>query len=348
MYKREVPFFTSFVGRNLILLHSVKTSIADNAMKSTNCCPLCCTSLEVQAYAILQPCQHQICMSCLCRLSFTKKHTEDVKCPQCSKDAISHVPHGFTKQQGAQDSRLEMEEVLHMEPLSRNVYKDPCPKKDPCRFWFNERDKSEERLKKNDGFLYLAQVVTRTDNKKQLETYVSNFDVDGGFRTDEDEAIAATIFSKLHGAVFCNEAATVKATTLRIPQLIDYAVNDQHSALKLLFALANGYELTQVRRDSFLCTESRKNRSKFLACWCAKEMLLQCPAANYNKTTHLQEAVGDMVYSLGGLNKVIDFLSDFRLSCSVSTLRRKGSRKKRAILGDATPGGPFDGNSGTE
>jgi len=159
--------------------------------------------------------------------------------------------------------------------------------------------------------------------------FVSNmahFDLDAArFQTDNDREEAEEILKKNLTDVLVPAQSNrrgEKANGLLPDELVWHALEDRHPLLSMFYALTHGKWLTNEGREALADPNCMYMRSDYLACFAAKELLVS--AGNYNKLTTLQASVGEICYSFGADEATMQFLGRFRLSGSISHLKRQG------------------------
>jgi hypothetical protein len=262
-----------------------------------------------------------------------KPATENLFCRECEEMISSHIPHRLVVFEDDHQEFTEMNEVQHAVRVPRDVYSNPSEDKDPLRYWFNVTPMNE-RIGK--GILYCAHVdLDRDGNPVLIDPITSNFDlVNGCFNSSRDEETLEEIFCRLHGLVFPNFPLPKEQFT-SIPDLVDLIVDDTDFPTRSLFALGGGARLTLTVQEEIKRQGSGYIRSDLLAAFVAKSALVQFQAnqkGNRRSVGLLQQMVGDIVFSLGAEQKTIDLLCEFRLSASLSHLKRMSDSALKGLL----------------
>ena len=221
----------------------------------------------------------------------------------------------------AQDGVAAAPNVVQHRAPGRNYARNPDQMKDPCRYWFKEHGGLTEQLV-NSCFLHAA-IAHRTEEGITPKFIHSACHMDRGFCSNEDADQLGLIFaSLLHPILFGNVPGARDKLPKRfgVKSFTESALKDQSTAMKCIYALATGRVLDDSERQEIIEKGHSEHRSTYLACFCAKEMLLR----PYNKKpSRLQYFVSDLLYSNSGdFNKLNDMLSAFRLTASNSTVAR--------------------------
>jgi hypothetical protein len=297
-------------------------------------CPSCQATLVYGAYATLNSCKHVICCDCLCIILGRRSFTADILCPQCNKYCEGH-----TTSRGIS--------ISYPVPLERNVYEDPHPVKDPCRFWFKQQSHDERKGKAMIFLLYPNLDKKGKMNASSLTAFVRPNE---GCCTVQDEEILIRILLQLHSIVFPKKKIIYEERSsnkvLSPNELVNLAIKDDHLCLRLLYSLATGRVLDEKERSILSERKKKNHQSDFLATFAAKELLARClenqERKNWQIPSSLQLTIGDILFSFGVQEQVIDLLCQFRISASYSTLRRANAIECAGLLSSKPMVTPWD------
>jgi hypothetical protein len=306
--------------------------ISTGILNSTNdgeMCPLCKTPISGQAYAILKPCNDSICCACLCDILGERSFTSKMTCPKCSKSCIGH-------------KNVRGTAVKYPKPLTTDIYGNPSPIKDPIRFWF-KREKLNDR--KGKGMIYIIFPDTKDENS--MQAFTAFFKAGDGCCTIIDEEKLIRIFLQLRSIIFpVARSGRIETGSVLSPQkLINYANDNNHICLHLLYALGVGRLLDFTERRMLANEANSYKRSDLLAVFAAKELIARCSTnqiMNHQSPSTLQLSLGDILFSFGVPVKIIDLLSRFRITASYNTLRPASSIENTALLKEVPQVSPWD------
>jgi hypothetical protein len=290
-----------------------------SAEETTDSCCNCSNELSGKETAQLYPCNHKICLPCLCRDLAKKEHTRRMICANCKCEVTKHrvcLINGTTEKA-----------VKHKEPIIKDIYKDPSDAKDPYRYWCKKYPNEEER--KGRGILYIA---------IEEDISIGKFFICDTIEISDDLVIGSDIIRntlvelarRFHSTLFPKPTRPIDSNlSLSISDLANEAIECTHPTFLFLYSLATGDTLISNLRDQSrnMKTGSVSEPKKDLLAIFSAFQLLQSLYANQNannkQNTRSQLAIGSLLYDLQVEQKIIQALSQFRIVPGITTLKNR-------------------------
>jgi hypothetical protein len=297
-----------------------RTIILKMSAEATDSCCSCSDELSGKETAQLYPCNHKICLPCLCRDLAKKEHTRRMVCANCKCEITKHrvcLINGTTEKA-----------VKHREPIVKDIYKDPSDAKDPYRYWCKKYPNEEER--KGKGILYIAIEEDISIGKFFIcdTIEISDALVIG---SDRIRNTLVELARRFHSTLFPKPATRPNdsnlSLSLSISDLANEAIEYTHPTFLFLYSLATGDTLIKNLRDQIrnMKTGSVSEPKKDLLAIFSAFQLLQSLYANQNannkQNTNSQLAIGSLLYDLQVEQKIIQTLSQFRIVPGITTLK---------------------------
>ena len=291
-----------------------------SAEETTDSCCSCSNELSGKESAQLHPCNHRVCLPCLCRDLAKKEHTREMVCANCKRGITKHrvclINGSFTKA------------VKHREPIVKDIYKDPNEGKDPYRYWCKKYPDKEER--KGKGILYIAIEEDASIGKFFICETIEISD-DLGLGSDRIRNTLVELARRFHSTLFPKPATRPNDSnlSLSISDLANEAIECTHPTFLFLYSLATGDTLIKDLRDHIrnMTTRSISEPKKDLLAIFSAFQLLQSLYVNQNannkQNTNSQLAIGSLLYDLQVEQKIIQALSQFRIVPGMTTLKNR-------------------------
>lgn len=281
-------------------------------MSRGRCCWCKTEILAHQDYAVLVAfkgvCSHSACFPCLCAELAINPATQSVRCPICDTAISEHVE----KRIGCIEKS-----VVHKMPIARDCYSNPSKEKDPYRYFVKEQVNQIGQT-----LLYFA----HTTEKGRLMTANAVIKKNGEFQDVESQEAVIRWARELGRAFFRHGKGFSEIFNGDdLQSLENYAIETcSNPGFRFLCNFVNDVPLEDLRKDVSKLTAFDK--SDILSCFVAHSMIQQTlsnqASKKHKRPSALQNTLGTFLYSFGCQKKVFEVLLKWRISSSISHLKR--------------------------